>query len=58
MKDKNKYIPYGIEWENEMMKLPKKFLVDFLKKTCKQNVKLEDENFDLKQVFINDKNAN
>jgi hypothetical protein len=58
MKDKNKYIPYGIEWENEMMKLPKKFLVDFLKKTFKQNVKLEDENFDLKQVFINDKNAN
>lgn len=26
------YIPYGPEWEKEMMKLPKKFLIELLKK--------------------------
>ena len=57
MSDKKEYIPYGIEWEQEMMKLPKKFLVDFLKKTCKQNIKFEEEIFDLKQVFIHDEKS-
>lgn len=26
------YIPYGDEWEKEMMKLPKKYLIDMFKK--------------------------
>ncbi len=26
------YIPYGPEWENEMMKLPKKTIISLLKK--------------------------
>lgn len=25
------YIPYGTEWEKEMMKLPKKFLINMIK---------------------------
>jgi len=31
MKQEN-YIPYGVEWEKELMKCPKKFLIDMLKK--------------------------
>lgn len=26
------YIPYGKEWEKELMKLPKKFLIELLRK--------------------------
>lgn len=26
------YIPFGPEWEKEMMKLPKKFLIDMIRK--------------------------
>jgi len=34
------YEPFGEEWEKEMMKLPKKFLVELLKKKCEseQNI--------------------
>ncbi len=26
------YLPYGIEWEKEMMKIPKKFIIDMVRK--------------------------
>jgi hypothetical protein len=32
MQTEDTYVPYGPEWEKEMMKLPKKFIIDMLKK--------------------------
>lgn len=37
------YIPFGDEWDKEIMKLPKKALVEMLKKQL-QNKKLKNEN--------------
>lgn len=34
------FIPFGPQWEKQMMKLSKKDLVFFLKKTCKENLEL------------------
>lgn len=31
------YEPYGEEWEKEVMKLPKKMIVDMYKKVCQKN---------------------
>lgn len=28
------YTPYGKEWEKEMMKLPKKAIIQMLRETC------------------------
>lgn len=28
------YVPFGEEWEKEMMKLPKKFIVEMYRKVC------------------------
>lgn len=45
MSDKNKipenYIPYGEEWKNELMKLPKKFIINMLRNKCLENDELE-----------------
>ena len=41
MKDKN-YVPFGTEWEKEMMKLTKKELVAFIKRVCRKSVEIEE----------------
>ena len=33
------YIPFGKEWEKELMKLPKKFIIDMYRKVCINNQK-------------------
>jgi len=39
MKDKN-YIPYGDEWEKELMKLPKKYIIQLLREAKFNQVEL------------------
>ena len=42
---KDEYIPYGPEWEKEMMKLPKSMLIKMFKSKCLelQNITHEQE---------------
>lgn len=35
----NSYVPFGPEWEKEVMKLPKKFIVEMLRKALVANPK-------------------
>jgi hypothetical protein len=46
MRNKNtdkEYIPYGEEWEKELKKLPKSYLVDMLRKSMIKNKVVEAE---------------
>lgn len=36
------YIPYGPEWEKEMNKLPKKFLINMIRKNKEESAKLKE----------------
>ena len=33
------YIPFGKEWEKELMKLPKRVIIDMYRKVCIKNQK-------------------
>jgi len=37
------YIPFGPEWEKEMMKLTKKHLIELLKKSCQEKIELKNK---------------
>jgi hypothetical protein len=51
-KNKPIYEPFGEEWEAELMKLPKKFIIELYRKVCKQ---LHDQGrFQLEQITKQD----
>lgn len=45
--EEKEYTPFGEEWIKEVMKLPKRELVEFFKNKCKENAKLKEQNKDL-----------
>lgn len=52
------YIPYGPEWEKELMKLPKKFLIDRYREVCQRIP--NDEQYKLSALinFVNQEMGN
>ena len=45
------FIPYGIEWQKELKSKPKDFLVDFLRNSLINIIKLEEEKTELKECM-------
>lgn len=45
--DINNYVPFGPEWEKEMMKWNKPALIEFLKKNLTENTRLKEINAEL-----------
>lgn len=43
------YEPYGEEWEKELMKLPKKYLINLYRNVCE---KLQDKEAEIKELEI------
>lgn len=43
------YEPYGAEWEKELMKLPKKFIINMYRNVC---IKLQDKEAEIKEMEI------
>jgi predicted Zn-dependent protease with MMP-like domain len=43
------YEPYGEEWEKELMKLPKKFIINMYRNVC---IKLQDKETEIKELEI------
>lgn len=41
MKKKLVYIPYGEEWENHLMKMTKKDIIQMLRRVCKRRDEIE-----------------
>lgn len=41
--NEGEYIPFGPEWEKEMMKLPKKAIIDMFRTKCKEVQNLKNE---------------
>ena len=35
------YVPFGEEWKKELMKIPKRFIIDLYRKGCIKNQQLE-----------------
>lgn len=48
MADTKEYIPYGAEWKAEMMTLPKKILIDELKRAYIAKIEAENKLKNLK----------
>lgn len=44
---KNVFVPYGKEWENAVMKMKKKDIVQMLRRVCKSRDEFEKLYFDL-----------
>ena len=41
MKTEKEYVPYGEEWKDELMKLPKVFIINMLRNKCLECNELE-----------------
>jgi hypothetical protein len=48
------YQPYGIEWEKELMKLPKKFLINMIRDANLKRIALEETTTPINSTSANE----